>query len=254
MCLILIGRGVHPKYKLVIAANRDEYYDRPTAQLSFWEDHPQVLAGRDLKNRGTWLGVTARGRLAAVTNFRDPQTRMENALSRGLLVSDFLVSTQSAKGYLGELEKRAADYNGFNLLVGDEDQLFCFSNRGDTVELGTGVFGLSNHLLDTPWPKVEKGKKGLEAALEQRGEDLVERLLAVLDDREKPPDHTLPDTGVGLEWERILSPIFITSPNYGTRSSSAALFEQTGRITFIEQTFVDGKKKGEAVIISIEGV
>lgn len=247
MCLILIARDVHPEYELVIAANRDEYYNRPTAPLSNWNDHPRVLAGRDLKSRGTWLGVTATGRLAAVTNFRDPKIRVESARSRGLLVSDFLISTKSARGYSSALQERGADYNGFNLLVGDGSQLICSSNRGGVIELGAGIFGLSNHLLDTPWPKVERAKKGMEAALTHGDHDLVERLLAVLDDRDKPPDSALPDTGVGLEWERILSPIFITSPDYGTRSSSVVLFEHTGKITFVEQTFVRGEKHGEAI-------
>jgi uncharacterized protein with NRDE domain len=251
MCLILLAREAHPQYRLIIAANRDEYYDRPTAPLSMWEDCPSVLAGRDLKSRGSWMGVTASGRFAAVTNYRDPKTRRADAPSRGLLVSDFLVSRKSAGGYLDALKTRAADYSDFNLLVGDRERLLFFSTRGATKEIGSGIFGLSNRLLDTSWPKVEKGKQGLKAALPYSGEELVKRLMELLGDREKPQDSDLPDTGVGLEWERTLSAIFIQSPAYGTRSSSVVLFDRNGKITFVEQTYDNGKKSGESVAVTI---
>jgi uncharacterized protein with NRDE domain len=251
MCLILIAREAHPDYKLIVAANRDEYYDRPTSALAKWADFPSVAAGRDLKSGGTWMGVTDGGRFAALTNYRDPRARREDAPSRGLLVSGFLVSEAGVESYLEDLKKSAADYNDFNFLAGGHEGLTFFSTRGEGKKLGTGVFGLSNHLLDTPWPKVEKGKEGLEAVLGYSGNELVDSLLKLLEDRGKAPDSKLPDTGIGIEWERVLSSIFIESPTYGTRSSSVVLFDRNGEITFIEQTFENGEKSGAPVVLTL---
>ncbi|MCX7058799.1 MAG: NRDE family protein [Proteobacteria bacterium] len=166
MCLILIACGAHPDFPLVVAANRDEYYRRPTAQAAYWTDHQHILAGRDLECMGTWLGVTRSGRFAALTNFRDPRERKTDAPSRGHLVSDFLASDLDPRSYLDAIRLGAARYNGFNLLAGDADGVFCYSNRESTVQaLSPGVHGLSNHLLDTPWPKVVRGKRRLQQAL-----------------------------------------------------------------------------------------
>ncbi|MDD4241794.1 MAG: NRDE family protein [Smithellaceae bacterium] len=240
MCLILFAYNAHPSYRLVLAANRDEFYDRPTKPADFWADHPQVLAGLDLKEKGAWLGVTKAGRFAAVTNYRDPASWMEGAPSRGRLVRRYLTGSESPEAYLQKLLPRAKKYNGFNLLAGDAESLWVYSNRDRAQKLAPGVYGLSNRFLDTPWPKVLRGKKLLKAALAEKGKVLEEALFALLADRRMPPDSRLPDTGVNRDWERILSPMFISSPVYGTRSSTVLLVGKNGRITFVEKTFNGG--------------
>ena len=237
MCLILLSYNNHPSYRLILAANRDEFYDRPTAPLGFWDEAPHVLAGRDLKSGGTWLGVTKTGRICAITNFRDPAVQIPDAPSRGLLVENFLKGTEPPERYLQNVSKDGHRYNGFNLLAGDLSGLFCCSNRSDGISrLSPGIHGLSNHLLDTPWPKVAKGKKCLEKILSADEID-CESIFGLLSDCNTPADRDLPDTGVGLEWERILSPLFIKSAIYGTRSSSIVLIGKE-KITFMERTFI----------------
>lgn len=238
MCLIVLAYRCHPGYPLIIAANRDEFYDRPTAPLAFWEDCPDILAGRDLKSRGTWLGVTRTGRIAAVTNYRDPAIINPEAPSRGLLVSGFLLSDQPPETHLETIKASAGDYNGFNLVVGGADGLFWYSNRNDGIRrLDDGIHGISNRLLNTPWPKVEKSKAALKSILDHQQEPDTEAIFRMLADTETPPDEQLPDTGVGLEWERILASVFVASDVYGTRSSSVILLEDTGRLTFMERGF-----------------
>lgn len=248
MCLLLIANDAHPRLRLVAAANRDEYYARPTAPLGWWEDHPQVLAGRDLEHGGTWIGVTRGGRFAALTNFREPGERIAGAPSRGLLVGEFLTGSGGALGFAEDLARRADAYNGFNLVLGDSGELVWFSNRGEgPVVLEPGVHGLSNHLLGTPWPKLEGGLDGFRACLELDGDELIERVFALLADRSIPPDDQLPDTGFDLEWERILGASFIVSPDYGTRSSSVILLDCSGGGLFVEQTFDRGEPRGDSV-------
>ncbi len=242
MCLIFFSYDVHPKYRLVIAANRDEFYDRPTNPLDFWEDAPYILGGRDLKGKGTWLGMTRTGRLGAITNFRDSGAVKTDVPSRGILVSDFLAGDESPEDYLERMQTVGHRYNGFNLLIGDESGLFHYSNRGEGIEkIMPGLYGLSNHLLDTPWPKVVKGKAQLFPLFEKE-EIHAENVFQILRDRERPPDKDLPDTGVGLMLERMLSPLFVTSEIYGTRSSSIILVEREGNASFAERTYVP---KGE---------
>jgi uncharacterized protein with NRDE domain len=237
MCLILFAYNTHPSYRLILAANRDEFYDRPSTPADFWGKHPQVLAGIDLKEKGTWLGVTREGKFAAITNYRDPASWKDQAPSRGKLVRRYLTGSSDAEKYLKKTVPQAENYNGFNLLLGDASELFVYSNRGELQKLSAGIYGLSNHLLDTPWPKVKRGKKLLEAALMQKGEALEESLFALLMDRHVPQDSQLPDTGVNLEWERILSPMFITSPVYGTRSSTILLIGMNRRIKLMEKVY-----------------
>jgi uncharacterized protein with NRDE domain len=237
MCLIIFAYNVHPSYRLILAANRDEFYERPSSPADFWEDQPQVLAGRDLKEGGTWLGVTKQGRFAAITNYRDPSAFKNNALSRGVLVSRYISGKQNAVNYLEEISPQADQYNGFNLILGEDRDIFIFSNRGGKQKLKPGIYGLSNHLLNTSWPKVSRGKKLLRAALDKKGSELEEALFALLADRHVPPDHKLPETGIGLEWEWVLSSIFITSPGYGTRSSTILLMGKNNRIKFVEKIF-----------------
>jgi uncharacterized protein with NRDE domain len=223
---------------LILAANRDEYYDRPTAPAAFWEEAPGLLAGRDTRAGGTWLGITTKGRLAAVTNYRDPLSNRTNVPSRGKLASRFLLGRELAVDYLDRLKEKPDDYNGFNLVIGELHKLFWYSNRGGGYRiLAPGIYGISNHLLDTPWPKVTRGKEAFQRLISGGKCLYPEAVFDMLSDRSIPDDKTLPDTGVGLEWERILSPLFITSPNYGTRSSTILFIDQENLVTFVERTF-----------------
>jgi uncharacterized protein with NRDE domain len=240
MCFIVFAYRVHPSYRLIAAANRDEYYERPSAPVAFWEDAPHVLAGRDLKEGGTWMGISRGGKFAAITNFRDPGGVKPGAPSRGHLVSNFLRGSESAAAYMDKISRSAQKYNGFNLICGDPQDLFVYSNRGEINKLEAGIYGLSNHLLDTPWPKVSKGRKALSAALNEKGSDLEAALFAILSDKKRAPEKNLPSTGVGLEWERLLSSIFIESPAYGTRSSSVVLTGKNKWVKFVEKVF-DGR-------------
>jgi uncharacterized protein with NRDE domain len=238
MCLILLALRKHPKYKLILAANRDEYYERPSEPPHFWEDVPQLLAGRDLVAGGSWLGITKKGRIAAVTNYRDPASVKPNAPSRGKLVSDFLASDLDLASYLDLIRREKDRYNGFNLVLGDRDRIIWCSNRSDEeTPLDPGVYGLSNHLLDTPWPKVVRAKALFEEIIRTAKDLPMESVFRLLKDQIVAPDEALPRTGVPLEWERILSPIFITSPTYGTRSSSIVLIDKENRVTFTDRTF-----------------
>lgn len=238
MCLIIFAWRAHRDYPLIVAANRDEFFERPSRSAAFWSDHPQVLAGRDLRMGGTWLGITRAGRFAAVTNFRQGYQAHPDARSRGMLVADYLMGSDDPRAYLRSLAESTEPMNGYNLLAGGPDDLFHLSNRGAGVTaVADGVHGLSNALLDTPWPKVERAKTRFRAHLDASGEDLIEALFAVLADCTMPDDDELPRTGVSLEWERLLSPAFITSPTYGTRSSTVLLVGATGRITFVERNF-----------------
>ena len=237
MCLIAFAWRSHPRYRLVVAANRDEYFGRPAAPAGFWDDHSNVLAGRDLEAGGTWLGITLGGRFAALTNYRNPADKKIGAPSRRALVADFLTGRTSSQEYAQLVERRAADYNGFSLLVGDVASMFFFSNHGErTTRVAPGVHGLSNHLLDTPWPKVEKAKAGFAALLD--GPFDSEAAFGLLNDTERAPGGDLPSTGVSLELEERLSAIRILAVGgYGTRCSTALCFSQDGRIEFHERSY-----------------
>jgi uncharacterized protein with NRDE domain len=237
MCLLLFAWKMRADYPLILAANRDEFYERPTAAADFWEDVPELLAGRDLKEGGTWLGITRSGRLAALTNYRDPVSWKKAAPSRGHLGTGYLLGKEKAQTYLNRIAPEANRYNGFNLLVGDLSGLFYFSNRGIQAPLAPGIYGLSNSLLDVPWPKVALGKERLGDLLDKKVRPTSEAVFNLLSDRSIPPDDQLPETGVGLEWERILSPLFIQSPSYGTRSSTVLFVNREGGATFSERVF-----------------
>lgn len=237
MCLIFVALKSHPKYKLVVAANRDESYDRKTAGAAFWPDHPDILGGRDLEAMGTWLGMTKSGRLAMVTNFRDLKNIRAKAPSRGKLVTDFLLEKISAEDYMEKLEPRAKEYNGFSLIAGTVDSLFYLSNyREGVIQLNSGLFGLSNHLLETPWPKVEKGKLEIQQLLKASALK-TDDFFKVLSDESISSDDKLPDTGIGLEFERMLSPAFIKNPGYGTRSSTVIFVDYNNHVTFQERVY-----------------
>ncbi|MEH7107889.1 NRDE family protein [Bacillus sp. JJ1764] len=240
MCLILFAYKVHPIYKLLVAANRDEFLQRPTLSAHYWEDHPEILAGRDLEKLGTWMGVTRYGRMAALTNYRNPNESLKGKRSRGELVANSLHYAGQLDDYLEKVKKEGHFYPGYNLLVGDVNELYYYSNVGLTLEkLEPGIYGVSNHLLNTEWPKVKKGKEGLLKILSENPDNLVERLLGLLEDSDPVPDELLPKTGVTLEWERVLSPLFIKSENYGTRSSTVLLMSDQ-EVQYVERVFVEG--------------
>lgn len=238
MCLILIAYHLVPGYPLLIAANRDEFYDRPASPLDFWAEHPDVAGGVDKQAGGTWLGITRRGRFAAITNYRDPRIVDPGAPSRGGLVRDYLTGNLTPKAYLNALAHDAPRYNGFNLIAGDRSALLYFSNmEGKVRAVPPGLHGISNHLLNTPWPKVTRGKKNLARVLENTGQPSCEAIFAVMRDTTCPPDESLPDTGVGLAWERMLAPMFIQADGYGTRNTSVILMDKRGQVSFGERTF-----------------
>ncbi len=238
MCLILFAYQVHPSYKLIFAANRDEFYERPTASAHWWEDPQHVLGGKDLKAGGSWLGMSKTGKIAALTNYREPANIKRGAPSRGDIVKDFLTREWDTSTYTQILKEKGEAYNGFNLIYGHVDQLQYFSNRASGPQkISPGIYGLSNHLLDTPWPKVVKGKEKLSKYV-QSTDPSADEVINWLYNTALAPDVELPATGVPLEWERILSAMFIQSSRYGTRSSTAILVDQDDRVTFHERSYV----------------
>lgn len=237
MCLILFSYKNHPRYKLVVAANRDEFYARPTQHAHFWEREEHILAGKDVEAGGTWMGISKKGRLSMLTNFRDPSNINSNAPSRGHLVSDFLTQDDNPYPYLQGIETMAAKYNGFNLICGSLDELHYYGNYQKGIrKIDPGVHGLSNALLDTPWPKVKKGKSKLQSLLKSEVLE-PESLFDLLYDDSLATETELPETGVGPEKERMLSPLFIKSPNYGSRCSTVILVDHTNRVQFLERTY-----------------
>lgn len=241
MCIIFLALNRHPEHRVLLLANRDEFYDRPTAAAHYWEDFPDILAGRDLVAGGTWLGVTRIGRFAAVTNYRDPNASKGDS-SRGGLVADFLKFDQSAQEYAERVLARSGDYSGFNLIVGEPSgvryEVRYVSNRSDVIlKLDAGIYGLSNHLLDTAWPKVGAGKERFARLLEQPHIDR-DSAFDLLADTAEAADAELPDTGIGREREKALSPIFIKTPVYGTRSSTFLSIGPDVTIDFEEKVFV----------------
>ena len=233
MCLILVAWRVHPKFPCVVAANRDEYFGRPTAEADWWEDPPSILAGRDLQAGGTWLGVTRSGRFAALTNYRDPAVVRPDAPSRGKLVSGFLDHDAPTAEGLKEIAQRGAQCNPFNVLCSDGQNLGVYeSTTGTGRILGPGVYALSNHLLDTPWPKVTQAKSRLAEALDDLPQSAA--MLDLLRDTEPAVDEDLPRTGVSMELERMLSSAFVRGEDYGTRCSTIVTAETGGATTFAE--------------------
>lgn len=246
MCLIGIAWQAHPDFPLIVAANRDEFHARPTAPSAWWHDAPHLLAGRDLQSGGAWMGITRNGRFAALTNVRDPGTQLTQAPTRGALVADFLCGDASAAGYAAGLATHAVHYNGFNLLAGTPAQLMVTGNRGAAAQaLPPGIYGLSNALLDTPWPKVTALKTALAAALDgmvaegplqSRVSGLVPALFFALGNAQPAPDADLPDTGVPLERERALSAALIIAPVYGTRASTVLCVARDGTAIWEERS------------------
>ncbi len=237
MCLIFVSLRNHPTYKLIIAANRDEFYQRKTAPATFWVDQPTIVGGRDLEASGTWMAMNKNGKISMVTNYRDPLNINPNAPSRGQLVSDYLLMDAKPNDYLKSIEENGKAYNGFNLIVGSADELHYYSNyKGEVEEIQSGLHGLSNHLLNTPWPKVTQGKEKMKSLLASRDVDPI-KLFDFLYDENKASDEKLPDTGVGLERERMLSSMFIKSPNYGTRCSTVVMIDHANDVYFSERVY-----------------
>lgn len=231
MCLIVFDYQPHSEQPFRLAANRDEFYRRPSQSAHRWKDAPMVLAGKDLEMGGTWMGISESGQFAAVTNYRE-MSATSTAHSRGRLTADFLIGEQSAKSYLTSLALRADEFAGFNLILGDSQGLYYFSNREGLVrKLNAGLYGLSNHLLNTPWPKLQKAKRALINAF---GHAQLQTLLA---DQLQPDDKDLPNTGIGIEWERLLGSCFIQSEQYGTRTCSSLIIQSSGQASLQERHF-----------------
>ncbi len=238
MCLIVFALDSHPRYRLILGANRDEYHDRPSEPAAFWADAPHLLAGRDRMAGGTWMGVTTNGKLAAITNYRDPQYQVTNPRSRGHLVADYLRDADLTPAeFHTTLTRDGATYDGFNLLYGTSGELQYFTNRGGSSgPVKPGTHALSNHLLDTRWPKIVTARARLEAIMRHDDPD-PEEIFQALADPHPFADGLLPDTGVGLERERLLSPLFISGTDYGTRCTTVLLIDRAGAVTFMERVF-----------------
>ncbi len=254
MCLILVAWQSHPDYALVVAGNRDEFYVRPAAPAHWWQD-ASVLAGRDLADvigeAGTWMGVAGEGRFAALTNYRAPSEKRTDARSRGELVTGFLRGHAAPAAYLGGLAGADGCYNGFNLLASDLHELWWYSNRSASRQpqrLRPGLYGLSNALLDTPWPKVRSRVGALAEVLAAdtgHANASIEPYLELLADRRQAADFELPSTGVAPEWEKLLSSAFIRSGNYGTRASTVLRVRHDGRFDLSERSFDATGQTGE---------
>lgn len=242
MCLVNFHFKEHSNYKLIVAANRDEFYQRPTATAHFWEDNPMILAGRDLLQNGTWLGITKSGRFAALTNYRAPGYMLPGKSSRGALVSNYLTGSDTPETYIQKIHQDKELYSGFNLVLGNTEHLMYYNNIDDTVStIENGTHSLSNHFLNSPWPKVLKGKDLLHSYVTEQETIDPEALFTMLANDELASDEKLPDTGVGLTLERQLSPLFIKLEDYGTRCSTVLLISKNNDVTFIERTFHQGK-------------
>ena len=254
MCLLVLAWQAHPRYRLVVAANRDEYHERAAAPLAKWPPPAAFIGGRDLRAQGAWLAADRERRFGVVTNFRELQRPRAGAPSRGELIPHYLsapAAHQSAQQFFAALQEQAQRYSGFNLLLADRDSLWYGSNRATPFAraLTPGIYGLSNELLDTPWPKLQRVRRGFEAWLTRPPSASPAALFELLNDRtQAPEDAALPHSGSGLpsEWDRILSAPFVLHPQYGTRCSSVVLLEPDGRLYLAERRFdARGEPAGE---------
>jgi uncharacterized protein with NRDE domain len=242
MCLIWFAYRSHPGYRLLLAANRDEFFARPTAPLA-WRDG--IAAGWDEEGGGTWLGVNRLGHLAALTNYRDPARQRQNPPSRGEIIPAYLRSGQTAAAFLQQFRDTTERYNPFNLLLFDGEEMFFYANTGDRLErVAAGGHALSNSFLDADWPKTRRVKELLPSLL-AAGHIDPELCFMALRDRHQPPDEELPKTGVAIDRERMLAPVFITSPMYGSRSSAVVAIKDDGQIDFYERTYEHKERRLE---------
>lgn len=244
MCLILFAYNYHPDYKLILAANRDEFYDRPTRPMQFWPEQCNLLAGKDLEQGGTWLGLTKQGRFSALTNHRDGRQKKKlGERSRGNLPLEFLLSEQRCEDFIRSVSPDVFD--GFNQLIDDGNQLCYLSNRSESLlPVPSGIHGISNAVFDTPWPKLEARKAALKSYIdsaelkgEHNREFSTEKLIQLMANAETFPDSQLPDTGIPQDFERMLSASFIRSENYGTRATTALLIKHNGEVEIAEQNY-----------------
>ncbi|HEX4299289.1 MAG TPA: NRDE family protein [Gammaproteobacteria bacterium] len=254
MCLLAFAWKTHPDFPLIVAGNRDERHARASAAAGFWSDAPQLLAGRDLEAGGTWLGITFGGRIAVVTNYREGLNPAKAPQSRGALTADFLRGTASPRDHVTRVQRHAGEYGAFSLICGDGDSLWYFSNRGGApAPIAPGIHALSNHLLDTPWPKVQTAKGRLKLILDS-GVLTTDALFRLLADRTPAPlDAALPDTGIGGELERRVSAAFVQDPVYGTRCSTLVLRDTRGGTCFTERRFDAAGESIETRLFQITG-
>jgi uncharacterized protein with NRDE domain len=249
VCLLVLAWEVHPTYRLVVAANRDEFHERPSAPLAEWPEPPGMFAGRDLRAGGTWLGVDRAGRFGVITNYRDLQRPLTGAPSRGGLIPAYLSQQAGPASFLAQVEPAAADYSGFNLLLSDDRSLWYASNRTQPFAraLAPGIYGLSNHLLDTPWPKLTRVRSAFETWLSAATGALPDALWKILGDRTPAiGDQGGLTTGLPPQWEAVLSSPFVLNREYGTRNSTLVLLERSGALTVKERRFdPDGSLSGE---------
>jgi len=240
MCLITFAFNAHPKYRFILTANRDEFYARPARPAGWWEDHPEIFGGRDLLAMGTWMGIHKNGRFAAVTNYRDIRNIKPDAKSRGNLPIGFLLGTDSPQAYTSEVRKKGNKYNGFNLIVLDEEMAYAGNYSKDAYPLDSGIYGLSNALLNTPWPKVEKAKSAFGFLIQKnfKPEDLIE----MMGDTKPASDESLPDTGLDYDKEKALSAMCIRMPDYGTCCTSALTIDYEGNVEFTEKSYPVGDR------------
>lgn len=237
MCLITFAYRSHPEYSFILLANRDEFYQRPTLDMAYWQDSPEILAGRDLEQGGTWLGINKHGNFATVTNYRDGRKRDNHVRSRGHLTRDYLSRRTHAQDFLHTLEAEQDTFGAFNLLLGDRHGLHYLSNRGAAAQtLSPGIYGLSNALLNSPWPKLLKVRDGLRAHMKSSNIN-TNHLIELMQDSGEAHDHLLPDTGISHDWERRLSACFIQSPEYGTRATTLLMQKPDGHTYVREQTY-----------------
>jgi uncharacterized protein with NRDE domain len=239
MCTTIFAYKVHDQYPFIFLGNRDEFKNRPTKPSHFWHGHPEVLGGIDLLKGGTWTGITKTGKIAFITNYRDFRVEQKSTLSRGDLVRQYLIGSVEPKEYLKLVRTKGKEYNLFNLVVGNQNKLCYYSNVTDKIEdIPPGIHGLSNALLNTPWPKIVKAKEALSQIINNVNDvnDLtIEQLFGILDDTTIPPDNELPDTGGTLEIERMLSTIHIDTPSYGTRIKTIIVIDKKGEVQFYEK-------------------
>ncbi|HEV7775983.1 MAG TPA: NRDE family protein [Luteibacter sp.] len=250
MCLIAFAWRAHPRWRLLLLGNRDEFHARPTAPLAPWHDHPDIVGGRDLEAGGTWLGAAPHGRVSAITNVRDPGAS-HDGLSRGLIVADYLRSTMPVAEHARELQDTASQYRPFNLLTFDARQAFYLGNhpQARAQPVDAGIHGLSNADFNAPWPKTRMLTERLGQWIQVGGVDDFESLFAMLADSAGWPDDVLPDTGVGIERERALSSAFIVGEHYGTRASTIVAVDHDDAVTIVERRFgPNGIALGETAI------
>lgn len=255
MCLLVLAWRVHPGYPLIVAANRDEFHERPAMPLAPWTESPHIVGGRDMQAGGAWFAVDGRQRCGIVTNFREFGRRRRSAPSRGGLIPAYLGGTRSPGEYLGALETDAPGYAGFNLLLADRESLWYASNRADTFArvLAPGIYALSNEFLDTPWPKVLRVRARFTQLLERTDSDatdLAARLFTMLADRETAPPESLPAGDLSPDWARKLSAPFVVDPDYGTRCSTVLTISPSGPMRIAERRFgANGAAAGETELL-----